>query len=206
MTKDSPNEFFIVRIHFEPISFIEITSSSGGVEAAQIDKSAAAMANFYVSPAGNDRWNGTLPEANSTKTNGPFATLDHARAVLQSLDKTVLTQVTVQVREGTYFLPSTLRLTAADSGSPTSNIAYESYPGESPVISGGVRVKNWTNVGGKMWQTFLPTSTHPAPDFFVQGGCAYSGGFPYTQYQQWSSNLYWRTDGAFATDSKAFFV
>jgi hypothetical protein len=45
-----------------------------------------------------------------------------------------------------------------------------------------------------------------APDFFVQGGCTYSGGFPYTQYQQWNSNLYWRTDGTFASDPKAFYV
>jgi hypothetical protein len=169
MTKDSPNESFIIRKHVQPISLIEITSSSGGVAAAQIDKTGAAVANFYVSPAGNDRWSGTLPEANSTKTNGPFATLDHARAVLQSLNKTVLTQVTVQVREGIYFLPSTLRLTAADSGSATTDIVYESYPGESPLISGGVRVKNWTNVGGNMWQTFLPASTQYFEQLFYNG-------------------------------------
>ena len=38
------------------------------------------------------------------------------------------------------------------------------------------------------------------------GGCVYSGGSPYTGYQQWSQNLYWRTDGQFATDTKAFEV
>jgi hypothetical protein len=40
----------------------------------------------------------------------------------------------------------------------------------------------------------------------VQGGCTYTGGFPYTAYQQWTSNLYWRTDSAFASDTQAFHV
>ena len=52
----------------------------------------------------------------------------------------------VQFRAGTYFLPATEMFTAADSGSATTQIVYQNYPGESPVISGGVRVQNWTNV------------------------------------------------------------
>jgi len=40
--------------------------------------------------------------------------------------------------------------------------------------------------------------------FAVQKGCTYSCGFAYTQYQNLSSNLYWRTDGAFSSDSQAF--
>jgi len=42
--------------------------------------------------------------------------------------------------------------------------------------------------------------------FSVQKGCTYSCGFAYTQYQMLSGNLYWRTDGAFATDSQAFHI
>ena len=44
------------------------------------------------------------------------------------------------------------------------------------------------------------------PAFYVQDGCTYAAGFPYTQYQQWTSNLYWRTDGAFASNADAFHV
>jgi hypothetical protein len=44
------------------------------------------------------------------------------------------------------------------------------------------------------------------PSFMVQGGCLYSGGAAYPQFQEWSSNLFWRADGAFATDPKAFAV
>jgi hypothetical protein len=45
-----------------------------------------------------------------------------------------------------------------------------------------------------------------AGSFYVQGGCTYPGAIAYTAYQQWSSNLYWRTDGVFATDPQAFHV
>jgi hypothetical protein len=44
-----------------------------------------------------------------------------------------------------------------------------------------------------------------AESFYVQGGCTYAGE-AYTAYQQWTSNLYWRTDGAFGTDPQAFHV
>jgi hypothetical protein len=45
-----------------------------------------------------------------------------------------------------------------------------------------------------------------SPKFWVQGGCVYSAGTPYTGYQDFHDNLYWRTDGQFASDSKAFEV
>lgn len=42
--------------------------------------------------------------------------------------------------------------------------------------------------------------------FSVQKGCTYACGFAYTQYQMMSSNLYWRTNGAFATDPEGFHI
>jgi hypothetical protein len=38
----------------------------------------------------------------------------------------------------------------------------------------------------------------------VQGGCSYAAGFPFTGFQAFNSNLYWRTDGGFGADTKAF--
>jgi hypothetical protein len=51
---------------------------------------------------------------------------------------------------------------------------------------------------------YFDRSTNSTPTFYVQGGCTYSGGFPLTSFQFFSSNLYWRTDGAFAADPDAF--
>lgn len=42
--------------------------------------------------------------------------------------------------------------------------------------------------------------------FSVQRGCVYACGFAYTQFEMLSGNLYWRTDGAFATDTQAFHI
>ena len=124
---------------------------------------------FYVSPNGNDSWTGTLPAPNSNNTDGPLATFDRARAVVQAIGKASLTQVSVQFRAGTYFLPATEMLAAADSGSAGTKIVYQNYPGESPVISGGMRVQNWTNVSGNTWKTTLPASTHYFENLFYNG-------------------------------------
>ncbi len=40
--------------------------------------------------------------------------------------------------------------------------------------------------------------------FHVIHGCAYSCGLPQNQFQKFEGNLYWRTDGKFASDPKAF--
>ncbi len=124
---------------------------------------------FYVAPAGNDSWSGTLPAPNPAHTDGPLATFDRARSLVRALDKTGLGRVTVQFRAGTYFLPGTEMFTSADSGSAEDPIVYESYPGESVVISGGIRIQNWTNVSGNMWKTTLPQPTRYFENLFYNG-------------------------------------
>ena len=124
---------------------------------------------FYVAPAGNDFWSGRLPAPNAANTDGPFATFDHARGFLQSISQAGLSQINVQFRAGTYFLAATEMLTAADSGSTTLKIVYQNYPGESPVISGGARIQNWTNTGGDTWKTTLPASTQYFENLFYNG-------------------------------------
>ena len=125
--------------------------------------------SLYVAPAGNDFWSGRLPTPNSTNTDGPFATFDRARVLVQSINKLGLTQVNVQFRAGTYFLPATEMFTSADSGSATTKIVYQNYPSESPIFSGGVRVQNWTNAGGNTWKTTLPASTRYFENLFYNG-------------------------------------
>jgi hypothetical protein len=53
---------------------------------------------------------------------------------------------------------------------------------------------------------YFDRSASSSPAFYVQGGCAYGGGAAYSAFQQWDSNLYWRTDGGFADDAQAFHV
>ncbi len=126
-------------------------------------------ATFYVAPNGNDAWSGKLASPNASNTDGPFATFDHARAQVQAFNKANLSRVNILFRAGTYYLPATVHFSAADSGTPNLRIVYQNYPGESPVISGGVPVLNWTNAGGNTWKTTLPASTQYFESLFYNG-------------------------------------
>jgi hypothetical protein len=46
----------------------------------------------------------------------------------------------------------------------------------------------------------------PSTGFFPIHGCAFSCGLAHNQFQYFDGNLYWRTDGDFANDRKAFHV
>jgi uncharacterized protein (TIGR03437 family) len=142
-----------------PVSLITIAGSAAP----------PTSVTFYVAPNGNDFWSGRLEAPNSANTDGPFATFDRARAMVQGISKKGLSQVNVQFRAGTYFLQRTEMFTAADSGSPATQIVYQNYPGESPAISGGMRVQNWTNTGGNTWKTTLPASTQYFENLFYNG-------------------------------------
>jgi hypothetical protein len=51
---------------------------------------------------------------------------------------------------------------------------------------------------------YFDRNWYSSPPFSVQGGCTYSGNLPYSDYQDWKGNLYWRADGTFASDPYAF--
>ncbi len=159
-----------------PSGDLPIVATYGGGQASpdllitiQGSSPAPTTATFYVAPNGNDLWSGTLAAPNSAGTDGPFATFDRARAAVQSISKAGLTQVAVQFRGGTYYLSSTEVFTAADSGTASTPVVYQNYPGESPVFSGGVRVPNWTNAGGNTWKATLPASTQYFENLFYNG-------------------------------------
>jgi hypothetical protein len=101
---------------------------------------------FYVSPGEDDRWTGKLPEANAGRTDGPFGTLRGARDAIRRLKKEegeLKGGVTVRLRGGTYRLEETFQLRAEDSGTEAEPITWEAYPGERPVLTGGVVVEGW---------------------------------------------------------------
>jgi hypothetical protein len=111
-------------------------------------------ASYYVATNGNDNWSGTAPFPNGAGTDGPFATLNRAREAVQGKPGSV-----VQIESGTYFLTAPVSFTSADSGTTSAPIVYENYPGATPIISGGMKVTGWTNVGGSTWRATLNSST-----------------------------------------------
>lgn len=99
--------------------------------------SSEKKADFYVSPTGNDRWSGTLPEPNLQKTDGPFATLEQAQKAVKTLKSKIYfpkeipiekrwigsphplgrgKDILVYIREGYYFLNQPLQFEPTDGG------------------------------------------------------------------------------------------
>jgi len=116
-------------------------------------------ADFFVSPEGNDAWPGTLAAPNSDGTDGPLATLQAARNAIRRLKQRgpLEKPVRVLVRGGTYRVTEPIVFTAEDSGTQEAPVTYAAWPGEKPVISGGVPLTEWKKEGdGPLWTTVVP--------------------------------------------------
>jgi hypothetical protein len=116
---------------------------------------------FYVSKDGNDRWSGRLSEPNQAKTDGPFASLKHAKDAVRNLECRIVAgelrrQVNVFIREGTYFLDEPLVFTPDDSGNAKCSVTFSAYKDEKAVISGGRRITQWSHIENSLWKADLP--------------------------------------------------
>ncbi|MEI6500374.1 MAG: right-handed parallel beta-helix repeat-containing protein, partial [Armatimonadota bacterium] len=111
----------------------------------------------HVSPAGNDKWSGTLAAPNAAKTDGPLATLSAAQAkVRAALAAGAKTPLTVLFKGGTYQLPAPLTFTPEDSGTAQTPVTYAALPDEKPVFSGGQPLTGWRKGEGALWTCDLP--------------------------------------------------
>jgi hypothetical protein len=107
----------------------------------------AVAAEIHVSPAGDDNNPGTAAR--------PLATL--AAAQLKARPFAGHQPVTVWLHAGVYYLPEPLQFTPADSGTKKRPVIYAAAPGETPVISGGRKLKlDWTPLRDGIFQAPLP--------------------------------------------------
>ena len=112
---------------------------------------AATQASFYVSTSGNDNNPGTQ--------NAPYKTITRARNEARKITGNMRGDVIVYLRGGTYFLAAPLQLNHKDSGTNGHDIIYRAYPGETPIISGGVPVKGWTLDHDQIYKAPLDRNT-----------------------------------------------
>jgi hypothetical protein len=103
---------------------------------------------FHVSVNGNDANPGTIDK--------PFATIEHARDVIQTISPNMQSPIVVYVHGGTYSVNQPITFTTIDSGQNGYDIIYKAAEGENPIFSGGVNILGWEKVpGSQLWKTTL---------------------------------------------------
>ncbi|MFO1475200.1 MAG: PDZ domain-containing protein [Verrucomicrobiota bacterium] len=111
---------------------------------------------YFVSPAGDDANPGTREK--------PFATPQRAQQAARSVRGEVI------LRGGTYYLAGPLVFTAQDSGTKDRPSVFRNYPGEKPVLSGGVRLEhlNWQPCSNGIFQAQVPADLQ-TEELFING-------------------------------------
>ncbi len=119
---------------------------------------------YWVSPNGND--------AGTGGSNDPFLTIGHARDVIRDGSNKGVCNIVVNIKGGLYPLTEPLAFTSQDSGTSSAQITYKAVSGETPVMSGAVKVSGWTlyDEDFNIWQaqTHVNTSTMPR-QLYVNG-------------------------------------
>lgn len=113
--------------------------------------------DLFVSTIGNDSWTGRLDKPNVSRTDGPFATIERARAEVRVLKSSPHSgPIVVCLRGGAYYLSAPLTFTPEDSGiSAESPTLYTAYPGEQPIVSGGVNIGKMQTNNLMQWEARL---------------------------------------------------
>ena len=99
-------------------------------------------------------------DANDGHQDTPFWSVARARDAVRALNKTGPGRIVVYLRGGDYFSANrepVLRLTAADSGTPSCEIVYAAYKSETVRLLGGARVPSaaWQWDGGGVYKADL---------------------------------------------------
>jgi len=112
--------------------------ASPSLAAAQGGQTASESVSIHIAPNGRDSWTGSRDK--------PFATLARAQKEVRALRKNRDANVVVLIADGVYRLDQPLVLIAEDSGTKNKPVVWRAADGASPVISGGLRLSNWTLV------------------------------------------------------------
>lgn len=127
-------------------------------------------ADFYVSPDGDDRADGSRDR--------PFATLARARNAVRQLRRTRDGDITVLLRGGEYRLTETVVFGIEDAAPEGATTTYAACPPETPVLTPSVPITGWRRADdaglcrparGRVWVADAPAGLEP---FFT----LYAGG------------------------------
>ena len=147
---------------------------------AAADMRASCPSRFYVATAGRNTWSGLIAAPNSSRTDGPLASLEDARGRIREFrERGCAGTMHVIIRAGLYRLKEPFMLSPADSGSPTHPVIYEAYPGEQPIVSGGTPITSWMKDDRGTWSAH---ETASVTQLFINGTRAQRARVPYNGY------------------------
>jgi len=135
----------------------------------------AATVDFHVAPNGNDAWSGRSATIDAARGEGPLATLTAARDKIRLLKQRgpIGKPIRVLLRGGIYRIDEPIRFLPEDSGTREAPIVYAAWPGEKPIVSGGLPIAGWQKTDGPLWTTVIPAVEEGRWYFrqlFVDGG------------------------------------
>ncbi len=131
--------------------------------------------DFYISPNGNDINPGTKEK--------PFATLERAKiAVQNSIKKNGDSDYTIYIADGFYEIENPVVFKSGYFGE-NSKVQVKALKGASPVISGGVVLKDWQKNDAGFWVAELPEKENWNPrELFINDKRATRARYPNTGY------------------------
>ncbi|HZL37686.1 MAG TPA: carbohydrate-binding protein [Tepidisphaeraceae bacterium] len=128
-------------------------------------------ASLFVAPWGSDNSAGNI--------NAPFRTIQHAANVAHAGDH-------VEIRAGIYHED----VVENNSGTPGNPIVFEAYNGENVTVTGADALTGWTNVGGNVYRSPMPSSLGEGNDqLFVDGRALNEARWPNTSLDPSHPNL-----------------
>lgn len=133
-------------MQFSAMRLLYVTVAIGAWSALTCTASAQSRQHFdyFISPRGSDDWSGRLPDANATQTDGPFATLERAKAEVRTARSSEPNAtIRVALRGGTYRLEKAVVFSRKDCAGRTGNTSYSAFPSETPILSSGIQIKDW---------------------------------------------------------------
>jgi len=131
---------------------------------------AAVAVDFYVSPTGNDKNEGT-------KEN-PFLTFERAK---KAILRTKAADCTIWLADGIHAISEAIVFEVSEFENRDVNIKVKALDNTSPVISGGTQLKGWKEVKNGLWSTDLKINDS-LRELFVGQRRAIRARFPNNEY------------------------
>ncbi len=140
------------------------TMLAGGLTACGREEGSGVAWDFVVAPDGDDGGPGTAAR--------PFATIERAQAAVRELRAAApdRAQVRVVLRGGLWTLEQPIVFRPEDSAPPGGRTVFEAWPGETPVLSGGVRLGGVQVEPDGTWKLRVPASVGASVEHLYVNG------------------------------------